>query len=513
MDKQAATAWLQRAVARGVVANGLPAAGAPAAGEFFFEASLSTVGQDALVLAKLGGSPAQACLAVFGPNRGGFAGTLASAAGAAARFCPLDHGNAGRLRRALPFTAPSRLAGEPVTIGLGDRLGLASPGHLRLVTSRAAAPVLAQQSVRELDLTNRSYEEVLDAATWAVFQEGYRRPWGADGDHLKTAAWVKKAVRLGFSMITADVSDHIHKDYDGVPERELFAAYGRLPAARRTALESRYLPVSVALDTGEKIGFSRGELARIVLVYLDALDAAERLYRAGVRAGGGAARFDFELSIDETATPTRPAAHLFVATEMKRRGVPLFSIAPRFIGQFQKGIDYIGNPDEFENSLRTHAAIARLFGYRISVHSGSDKFTVFPAIGRQTRGFFHLKTAGTNWLQALEVIGERQPEFLRELYAYSLRSLPAARRYYHITPNLAKLPQPDTVEDLAGLLANPDTRQVLHVTYGEMLRDREIHRRIYLILQADLEAYWRSVARHIGRHLDLLGVGGLRPAK
>ncbi len=507
LDREAAAAWLERAVTSGAVAGGLPAAGAPAAGRFFFEASLAAVGPDRLVMARLGGPPAPACLAVFGPNRFGFSGTPVRAAGAAARLCPLEHRNAGRLRRALPFTAPSRLGGEAVTIGLGDRLGLASPGHLRAVAARAAAPVLAQQSVRELDLTRRSYEQVLDAATWAVFQEGYRQPWGADGDHLKTADWVRKAVRLGFSMITADVSEHIRREYVSASEPEVLAVYGRLPAARRAAVESRYLPVSVTLDTGETIGFRLGELARIALVYSDALDAAERLYRAGARARGGAPRFDFELSIDETATPTLPAAHLFAAMEMERRGVPLHSIAPRFVGEFQKGIDYIGEPFEFEQSFRTHAAIARRFGYRISVHSGSDKFSVYPAIGRETRGFFHLKTAGTHWLQALGVIGEKQPAFFRELYVHALRSLPAAQRYYHITPDLAKLPPPEAVQDPAALLANPDARQVLHVTYGEMLGDEQLRARIYALVRAEIEAYWQSVAQHTARHLDLLGVG------
>lgn len=509
VDKQAAAAWLEQAVAKGVVVNSVPAAGAAAARELLFPGSLATVGRDSLALVKLGGSPAAPCLAVFGPNGGRFAGAFVKAAGAAARFCALDHGNANRLRKVLPFTAPSRLGGEPVTIGLGDRLGLASPGHLRLVAGRAAAPVLAQQSVRELNLTNRTYEDVLDAATWAVFQEGYRRPWGADGDHLKSADWVQTAVKLGYTMITADVSDSIRKDFDTAAESAVLEAYGKLPASRRAELEGRYLPLAVSLDTGEKIGFDRPQLARIVLVYLDALDAAEQLYRAGVKAGGGAT-FDFELSIDETATPTLPAAHVFAATEMKLRDVPLFSVAPRFIGEFQKGIDYVGDAAAFERSFRTHAAIARHFGYRISVHSGSDKFTVFPIVGRETRKLFHLKTAGTNWLQALEVICEKEPDYFRQLYACALKTFPAARQYYHITPDMTNVPPAEslTPEGLRGLLANADTRQVLHVTYGEMLRDAEVNRRIYAILEANIEAYWKSVERHIGRHLDSLGVGG-----
>ena len=155
-------------------------------------------------------------------------------------------------------------------------------------------------------------------------------------------------------------------------------------------------------------------------------------------------------------------------------------------------------------SFRVHAAIARHFGYRISVHSGSDKFTVFPIVGRETRSFFHLKTAGTNWLQALEVICDKEPETFRELYAWALKTFPAARQYYHITPNMANVPPAEGLDPagLRGLLANSDTRQVLHVTYGEMLRDATVNSRIYGILEANIEAYWKSVERHIGRHLD-----------
>jgi hypothetical protein len=134
---------------------------------------------------------------------------------------------------------------------------------------------------------------------------------------------------------------------------------------------------------------------------------------------------------------------------------------------------------------------------------------VFPTVGLETRGFFHLKTAGTNWLQALEVICETEPQFFRELYAHALRTFPAARQYYHITPNMANVPPADGLDQagLRGLLSNSDTRQVLHVTYGEMLRDAVLHDRIYSVLEGNIEAYWRSVERHIARHLDTLGVG------
>ncbi len=111
-------------------------------------------------------------------------------------------------------------------------------------------------------------------------------------------------------------------------------------------------------------------------------------YRSGVEVKGEGG-FDFELSVDETETPTEAVAHAFTALEARAAGIRLTSLAPRFIGEFQKGIDYIGDPQAFARSLRPHVSLARELGHRLSIHSGSDKFAVFPAIGRETRSRFY----------------------------------------------------------------------------------------------------------------------------
>ena len=87
---------------------------------------------------------------------------------------------------------------------------------------------------------------------------------------------------------------------------------------------------------------------------------------------------DYEISIDETETVTSPLRTFFVANELTLAGVEVTSLAPRFCGEFQKGIDYIGDVEQFERELREHALIAEHFGYKLSIHSGSDKFKVFP---------------------------------------------------------------------------------------------------------------------------------------
>jgi len=420
-------------------------------------------------------------------------------------FCPLDHGNAERLREVFPFTAPAPLAGQAVTFGVGDRLGIAGPGHLRALRRYQAAPVLAQQSVRELELMGRDYEQVLDAATWAVFLEGYDRPWGADGDHLKTEEWVRTALRAGFTMITADVSEHIHQQFLAMSAGELRGAYQVLDPAYRARIQKAYLKRDIRLDTGEIVSFTEEALARSVLVYQEALEHALRLYRAALEAKPA---FDFELSVDETATPTTTEAHAFVALEAQAAGIRVSSLAPRFIGEFQKGIDYLGDPLSFEHSLSTHAAVARALGHRLSVHSGSDKFSVFPAVGRQTRGRFHIKTSGTSWLEAVRVLAASEPKMYRELHARALEGFPAARRYYHVTPELSAIPEVKKLSDaeLPGLLEQRDSRQLVHITYGEILRDAAFKERFFTAQQRHLEEYWAALERHIGRHLDLLAV-------
>ena len=141
-----------------------------------------------------------------------------------------------------PFTAPASHSGtRPFTLGLGDRLGLASPGHIRAVRGRNVFPVLAQQSIRELKLTGRTYEEVLAAAAFAVFQEDWRGGYGADGDHLKTAEEIRYALNCGFTMITLDCSEQIDQDVQELCRRcGQRCLCGALPEALRSHYEQKY---------------------------------------------------------------------------------------------------------------------------------------------------------------------------------------------------------------------------------------------------------------------------------
>jgi hypothetical protein len=419
----------------------------------------------------------------------------------------LNGKNAKVLRSLLTWTAPQALGTSGISMGLGDRLGLASPGHLKAIRDTPVRPVLAQQSMRELELTNRTYVDVLDAATWAVFQEGYQGGYGADGDHLKKIEDILMALELGFSMITLDCSEHINDEILDLTEAEVLSQYNQLPKAKRKEFEELYCDQRYELQNGATIYMDPEHYQRMALTYHQALDFMEKVYEQVITKLDRP--IDFEISIDEVATPTTPQDHFFVANELKKRGIKVCSVAPRFYGHFEKGIDYMGDLEQFEQEFAVHADISSHFGYKLSIHSGSDKFSVFPIIGKYARATgYHVKTAGTNWLEAVRVIAHVDPCLYRALHQKALDSLKAARKYYHVSMDLAKVPEIDTLEDqeLPGLLDQDDARQLLHITYGFMLQDPKLKEGIYEVLKKHEGRYEQFLVCHMNRHLKALGI-------
>ena len=415
---------------------------------------------------------------------------------------PLAHENADILRKLFPFTSPVRGLRNPQSFGLGDRLGIATPGHIGVFEQNDVFPIFAQQSIRELNLTNRTYEDVLDAATFAVFRAGYKKGFGADGDHLKTPEDIQYALSLGFTMITLDCSEHIRNDITPNSVPPLPGHYA-----------DKYLNKTFDIEEGVTLVFSTDELAQCVAIYSGAISFAADMYNRFLANGKYDA--DFEISIDETVSVTTPLQHFFVAGELLDAGVSFATIAPRFCGEFQKGIDYVGDIAQFEKEIQVHAAIARHFGYKLSIHSGSDKFSVFPLIGRETRGRFHVKTAGTNWLEAMRVVAAAAPSLYREIHRYALTVFAEARKYYHVTTDLSKIPDISAVTDsgLAALFENNDARQLIHITYGHILTQKNpdgsflFKERLYKLWREHEEEYRGALVKHIGRHLELLTEG------
>lgn len=429
-----------------------------------------------------------------------------------AKLCPLNHGNAKVIREILPFTAPKAYKDYPISIGLGDRLGLASPGHLRLTKDYDFFPVLAQQSIRELDLTGRTYEDVLDAATWAVLQEGYENGYGFDGDHLKKDEEIQMALDKGATMITLDLSDYIRNDIYDMGDQEVEDRYKELPSQLREELEVRYLGQDHKIDEELTVSFTDQSFKRNVLIYLDGINYGVHVYEKFIKNLKD--EIDYEISIDETLHTTTIEAHYFVARALLDRGVKVRSMAPRFVGEFQKGIDYIGNLEDFKKDFIKHLQLSDHFNYKLSIHSGSDKFSVFPTIGEYTGGYYHLKTAGTNWLVAVQVIADKDPQLFREIYDFAFKNLDQAKKYYHV--NVGKedqiLIENMKDQDLVAILKDDNMRQILHITYGLILQAKDeegksiFKDRIYASLHKYEDEYYKGLYDHIGRHLDLLGI-------
>jgi hypothetical protein len=244
------------------------------------------------------------------------------------------------------------------------------------------------------------------------------------------------------------------------------------------------------------------------------------LLRAAVKYGGAVAHvaamyrhlsslrptsnIELEISVDETETPTSLAEHLFIARELRRLGVHWVSLAPRYVGSFEKGIDYVGDLAAFEADFAGHAAIARVLGpYKLSLHTGSDKFSIYGIAARLTEGLLHLKTAGTSYLEALRLVAAFDPTLFRKIFALAIDRFETDKVSYHVSAALARVPRPETLSDeqLPGVLEQSDARQVLHMTFGSALSDHDIKARLLAGLVSHEETYYAALERHFIRHL------------
>lgn len=426
------------------------------------------------------------------------------------KVCPLTHENRLVLNRYFEYTVPQAFGNKIPTIGLGDRIGLASPGHIEVVRNTKMKPILAQQSIRELTLTSRSMSDIVDAASFAVFQEGYTGGFGADGDHLKEEADIQHALSIGMSMITLDCSDYIPTNIANVASETLKENYQALPQDVRDYYNREYLNKTFDVN-GISITFDEISLIKCVLIYQEAIQYMIHVNDKYILKEER--DIDFEISIDETETITSPTEHFFVANELMHNQVKVVSLAPRFCGEFQKGIDYIGDIERFEKELEEHALIAKHFDYKLSIHSGSDKFKVFPIISKYTNGLFHVKTAGTNWLEAIRVTARVNPQLYRRMHVFALENFKTAQAYYHVTPELENIAPLDSIDDdnLDCYMDNDAARQLFHITYGLLLMEKNndgtftFRDELYKALNNHEVDYRNALSSHIGKHLKLLG--------
>ncbi len=418
-------------------------------------------------------------------------------------ICPLNAHNARVLRERLFWLKPVPL-GLQTSAGLGDRLGMATPGHALAMAGTGVAPIFAQQSVRENTRTGRTPQQVVDEAMWGVFQAGWRESWGADADHMKTIEDIDPFIEAGYSFYTIDPSAYVDDDAERVSDDVLQAKVDALPWGE---LES-------SIDALRTQFLRTFDLNGLKLVYDEHL-----LYKAAAKYGGAIAHtlrmaryldsrmtgqpFDLEVSVDETETTTSLHEHFYIASELRRLNVEWVSLAPRFVGRFEKGVDYIGDLGEFEENISGHAIIIRYFGntYKISLHTGSDKFSIYPIAAKYMGSLVHLKTAGTSYLEALRVIAKVEPTVFRDILELGRSRYETDRKTYHVSGVLSKVPVSSAIsdDDLPQLLDQFDARQVLHVTFGSALDKygEQIHR----IIRTHEDAYTAGLKVHFDRHI------------
>ncbi len=405
------------------------------------------------------------------------------------------------------------------SFGFGDRLGLATPGHIASCEKTDFLPIFAQQSIREMVRTNRTPEDVMGDAQRAVSDAGYNKPWGADADHLKTEDDVRSTYAAGFCFFTFDPSDHVVNEADDMVAEELAAGAKMLVGEGvfgDSELSDLYLGKTFEIDNGFSLTFDEESLLRAAVKYGRAVAHCAKLGKVLDELAGGGNGYEIEMSVDESEVPTTPLEHLFVAKELRRRGVEFISLAPRFIGDFEKGVDYRGDLKAFEESIAQHVAIAECCGpYKLSLHSGSDKFSVYPIFARLCGELLHVKTAGTSYLEALRVVARVDMPFLRELAEYCRGRFAEDRASYHLSTTQ------DHVEALMGtaddelervFLDEDQGRQLMHATYGSVLikgrgaDGRPYRERLMEILAKHDDLHMEFVTRHFDKHLGLLKV-------
>jgi len=425
---------------------------------------------------------------------------------------PCDHDNAAALRKLLPWTRPKCL-GLATSAGLGDRLGLATPGHIRAIRGTNMAPVLAQQSIREMTRTNRTPEQVMDCATYGVIQEGFTDGFGSDADHLQTPEDITATVQAGFTQFTIDPGVHVDNAADNMNASNLAEKLAALDyetlATSQADMQAAYADKAFDLQGGGSVSMDRLAFARAAVKYGRAVAYTVKMYRHLQQVATGP--FELEVSVDETDSPTTPAEHYFFAAELKRLGVEWVAMAPRFIGRFEKGVDYIGDIDSFAASFAEHVAVMQTVGpYKMSIHSGSDKFSIYPVIAELTGGLVHLKTAGTSYLEAVRTIAGIDPGLFREIYDFSRKHYDRDKATYHVSADMSKVPPAAELsdEELAGHIDDFHTRQALHCTFGSVLTadgGTRFRNRLLAALKIDEESHYAHLAAHIGRHLAPFG--------
>jgi len=398
------------------------------------------------------------------------------------------------------------------SLGVGDRFAHQARAQL------GACVLAARHNVEIIPVWNKSHREhtivgstpdsVRAAAEVAVAELKWDKPFFVDADHITLKN--VKGFLPSCDFYTIDVADAIGAPVSASEIENFVAAHPELSN-----------PIEIS-GMDQALLISRRMVVDAARKYLAAAKQAGCIYRH-IEAAKGEGTFITEVSMDETDQAQSPADLLVILATLADERVPLQTIAPKFTGRFNKGVDYAGNLEQFESEFRSDVAIlshaVRTYGFppglKLSIHSGSDKYSIYPAVRRAMRDFHagvHVKTAGTTWLEELIGMAEGSNEGLalaKEIYAgaFEHREELCAPYATVIDIDVTKLPVPGQVmtwtsEQYVNALRhekqcaqfNPSFRQLLHVGY-------KIAAKLGTRYLEMIEACEESIARNVTANL------------
>lgn len=410
-------------------------------------------------------------------------------------FYPLSFENYLKLKEIMNIS-PS-YCDKKTSFGTGDRLGLVSSSHLRILKNYPLFPVISQQSPRELIKTKRDFKDVLLKGILGVLESGYNGKFGADADHIKDEYYLEEGIKAGFSMYTLDISDFLVKT-ENIEKGELQERFRKISSLSKKIID-KYKGKKINISYQEYYEFNEEKLCESAIIYERGLDFIENVYKVlkeKVRD------FDLEVSIDEGERDTTLEDHLFVAEYLHEKGIDFWSLAPKFPGEFQKALDYKGDVNIFSVELKKHYLLSqKLEGYRLSLHSGSDKFSIYKMFSDITNKNFHIKTSGTSWLQGVKVIAKFDPSLFSELYVISLENLEESKKAYKVSIKKEDFPK-EILDNPLEFFEKPEVKQLFHISYGILLDEKG--KEIYDILDRYEKDHYKFVEENIENHLKIL---------
>jgi tagaturonate epimerase len=412
---------------------------------------------------------------------------------------------------------------ERYSFGVGDRFAHQAKAQLRACAQAASRGVevtpVWNKSYREHSIVGSRPPSVLEAARAAVRELDWTRPFHVDADHIRLDT-VDEFIDSS-DFYTLDVADSIGRPAD---------------AGRVQSFVGRHPELVGRLEIpgiNEPFETTSAEVERIASKYLKAVEDAGRIYRH-VAAVKGEGSFITEVSMDETDSPQTPPELLVILAAIADEKIPAQTIAPKFTGRFNKGVDYVGDVAQFEKEFGDDIAVIAhaVSAYdlpanlKLSVHSGSDKFSIYGSIRKalaRTGAGLHVKTAGTTWLEEITGLAESGGEGLalaKEIYGKALEDIEALCAPYATVIDIdrSKLPSKEEVqgwssEQFTGALRhdqkneryNPSLRQLLHVGYKVAAKMGE---RYLKMLEACEAVVAKNVTENLyERHIKPLFIG------